>query len=106
MVTVIRATTDSGAVYEFLGDFSKVRRVTSSQEEGVIERVMLSCDDEWLRIVPIDGVVSPASLDDIRIGFRLFITWEQPYDLSKASRYTTALVAVESSDKDMNYIFS
>lgn len=96
MPGVIRATTDSGAIYEFLDDFSRVRRITSSKDEGAIERVTLACDDEWLRIIPVNGVQSPASLEDIRVGFRLLITFQQPYEPTPVSRYTTALAAVEN----------
>lgn len=104
-VPVVRATTDSGDVYEFLADFSRVRRLTSASAEGAVSQVALAREDGWLHIVPVAGSISPTSLDDLRVGDRLTITM-QTSDLSTAARYTTPLVSVESSEEDVNYIFS
>ena len=100
-VSVTRATTASGAVYDFLPDLSRVRRVSTEHPENPFPKgedgfpfVELRCDDEWVRIVAQGSVKSPASLDVIRVGYPLIITLEGLGDGEYTTRYTTPVVDV------------
>ena len=100
-VSVTRATTASGAVYDFLPDLSRVRRVSTERQSNPFPKddegfsfMELRCDDEWVRIVEQGGVKSPASLDVIRVGYPLIITLESLGDGAYTTRYTTPVVDV------------
>lgn len=95
-VSVTRATTASGAVYDFLPDLSRVRRVSTERPENPFPQdeegfpfAEMRCDDEWVRIIAHGGVKSPASLDVIRVGYPLIITLEGLGDGEYTTRYTT-----------------
>lgn len=96
-VQVTRAVTASGATYEFLPDLSRVRRVsaqapTTDQAESSFAE--LRRDDEWVRIVAHSGTKSPASMEEIRVGYPLIITLEALGDGPGTARHTTPVVEV------------
>ena len=100
-VSVTRATTASGAAYDFLPDLSRVRRVSTEHLENPFPHgdedfplIELRRDEEWVRIVAHRGVKSPASLDVIRVGYPLIITLESLGDGAYTTRYTTPVVDV------------
>lgn len=107
-VSVTRATTASGAVYDFLPDLSRVRRVSTERPSNPFPKddegfsfMELRCDDEWVRIVAQGGVKSPASLDVIRVGYPLIITLEGLGEGEHTTRYTTPVVDVVVFDMEV-----
>lgn len=100
-VSVTRVTTASGAIYDFLPDLSRVRRVSAERlsnpfltdDEG-FSFMELHRAEEWVRIVAQGGVKSPASLDVIRVGYPLIITLEGLGEGERTTRYTTPVVDV------------
>jgi len=106
-VSVTRATTASGAIYEFLPDLSRVRRVSSQaapsafphgEDSFIFES--LRRDDEWVRIIEHCGVKSPISLDVIREGYPLIITMEALGEGAGTTRYTTPVTSVTTHEMD------
>lgn len=100
-VWVTRVTTASGAVYDFLPDLSRVRRVCTERVSNPFPSgddsfafMELRCDEEWVRIGAQGGVKSPASLDVIRVGYPLIITLEGLGEGEHITRYTTPVVEV------------
>jgi hypothetical protein len=101
-ITVTRATTASGAIYEFLPDLSRVRRLNpsppSAAADGGFGFMEMRCDDEWVRIVTLHGVKSPDSFDVIRVGLPLILTLEPLSAGEGTTRHTTPVVSITTHE--------